>query len=221
MRKGSTPLGSLGVISKEIVLLILPLSAVAAGALLAPTPSRATEEVTPPAHRASPATPESAAPARELAAAPSRTPSGSIARAGDPQAVREAVERRRAWLATKGVVPRYVAARRSPRADARILRVIQTRATWYGPGFHGRRTASGERFNQYAMTLASRHLPFGTRVRVVNPRTGRSALARVNDRGPYTRGYTADLSKGLAQRIGLRSSGPVRLEILSPASRKR
>lgn len=93
--------------------------------------------------------------------------------------------------------------------------IINTRATWYGPGFHGRRTASGERFNQQAMTLASRHLPFGTRVRVVNPRTGKAAIARVNDRGPYRSGYTADLSKGLAGRIGLLSSGPVRLEILA------
>jgi rare lipoprotein A len=96
----------------------------------------------------------------------------------------------------------------------RPTKIIRTRATWYGPGFHGRRTASGERFNRNAMTLASRHLPFGTRVRVVNPHTGRSAVARVNDRGPFRGGYTADLSQGLARRIGLSSSGAVRLEIL-------
>lgn len=101
------------------------------------------------------------------------------------------------------------------RGDLPPIRVIKTRATWYGPGFHGRRTASGERFNQNALTLAHRHLPFGTRVRVVNPRTGRSAIARVNDRGPFGhRGYTADLSKGLAQKVGLRGTGPVHLEIL-------
>ncbi len=101
------------------------------------------------------------------------------------------------------------------RAVGRPVKVIRTRATWYGPGFHGRRTASGERFNQNAMTLASRHLPFGTRVRVINPHTGKAAIGRVNDRGPFGHaGYTADLSKGLAQRIGLRGSGPVRLEIL-------
>jgi len=92
--------------------------------------------------------------------------------------------------------------------------VIHTRATWYGPGFHGRRTASGERFNRNAMTLASRHLPFGTRVRVVNAKTGQSALARVNDRGPFRSGYTADLSQGLARRIGMLNSVRVRLEIL-------
>jgi rare lipoprotein A (peptidoglycan hydrolase) len=97
----------------------------------------------------------------------------------------------------------------------RASRVIHTKATWYGPGFHGRRTASGERFNRYAMTLASRHLPLGTMVRVINPRSGRSALARVNDRGPFgKRGYTVDLSQGLAGRIGLLGNGPVRLEVL-------
>jgi rare lipoprotein A len=97
----------------------------------------------------------------------------------------------------------------------RPVKVINTNATWYGPGFHGRRTANGERFNQNAMTLASRNLPFGTRVRVVNPKTGKAAVARVNDRGPFgKKGYTADLSKGLAHEIGLKNSGPVRLEVL-------
>ena len=93
--------------------------------------------------------------------------------------------------------------------------MLHTGATSYGPGFHGRRTASGERFDRNAMTLASRHLPFGTVVRVVNPRTGNSAVARVNDRGPFGhRGYTVDLSQGLARQIGMFSSGRVRLEIL-------
>lgn len=97
----------------------------------------------------------------------------------------------------------------------RPVRVIHTRATWYGPGFHGKRTASGERFDRHAMTLASRHLPFGTRVRVVNLRNGKSVIARVNDRGPFGRkGYTVDLSQAVARKIGLRGSGPVRLEIL-------
>ena len=94
-------------------------------------------------------------------------------------------------------------------------RVIQTRATWYGPGFHGRRTASGERFDSRAMTLASRHLPFGTLVRVTNLRNGRTVVGRVNDRGPYgSRAVTADLSAGMARRIGLTGTCPVKLEIL-------
>ena len=73
-------------------------------------------------------------------------------------------------------------------------------ASWYGPGFHGRRTANGERFNQWAMTAAHRHLPFGTLVRVTHK--GRSVTVRINDRGPFIRGRHLDLSKGAARRIG-------------------
>ena len=76
-------------------------------------------------------------------------------------------------------------------------------ASWYGPGFHGRKTASGERFNPHAMTAAHRTLPFGTKVRVVNERTGRSVVVRINDRGPYAHGRVIDLSRAAAQMIGL------------------
>ena len=78
-------------------------------------------------------------------------------------------------------------------------------ASWYGGQFHGRRTYSGERFNQHAMTLASRRLPMGTRVRVTNLRTGKSAVGRVNDYGPNGRhkNRVADLSLGLARKVGL------------------
>lgn len=74
-----------------------------------------------------------------------------------------------------------------------------TVASWYGPGFHGRRTASGERFNQWAMTAAHRSLPFGTLVRVTHK--GRSVTVRINDRGPFVRGRSLDLSRGAAQRL--------------------
>lgn len=193
MRKGSTPLGSLGVICSGILLLILPLSAVTYGALQAP-PAAAQEA---PANGA---TPEAGQPTE-----------------GSANAVRDALQQRQSWL-ERGYSQlasrrRSVKVRRAKSA-ARPLKVIHTRATWYGPGFHGRRTASGERFNRNAMTLASRHLPFGTRVRVINLKNGKAAMARVNDRGPFRRGYTADLSQGLARRIGMNTSGPVRLEIL-------
>jgi len=189
MRKGSTPLGSLGVVSTGIVLLILPIYAVTVGAL-APTPGWAAQELTVPSE------------------APPQEP--------DTQAVREALQRRSTWLDRVNTLAsrKRATPRARQQARARILKVINTRATWYGPGFHGRRTASGERFNQYAMTMASRHLPFGTKVRVINVKNGKAAFARVNDRGPFRRGYTADLSKGLAFRIGMLGSGPVRLEIL-------
>jgi rare lipoprotein A len=80
-------------------------------------------------------------------------------------------------------------------------------ASWYGPGFHGRKTASGERFNSYDMTAAHRSLPFGTRLRVVNEKNGRSVVVRVNDRGPFAHRRIIDLAKGPAQALGLTSSG--------------
>ncbi len=87
-------------------------------------------------------------------------------------------------------------------------------ATWYGPGFHGRRTASGERFNAGAMTAAHRTLPFGTRVEVVNEATGRSVIVRINDRGPFGRGAVIDLSRASAAAIGITGSARVRLVTL-------
>ncbi|MEM6502363.1 MAG: septal ring lytic transglycosylase RlpA family protein [Cyanobacteria bacterium P01_C01_bin.89] len=89
-------------------------------------------------------------------------------------------------------------------------------ASWYGGYFHGRRTASGERYNQNAMTAAHRHLPFGTRVRVVNLSNGQSTIVRINDRGPFIRGRIIDLSSAAAGQIGLRSMGigRVRVEVL-------
>jgi rare lipoprotein A len=76
-------------------------------------------------------------------------------------------------------------------------------ASWYGPGFHGRRTASGEIFNTQEKTAAHRTLPFGTRLRVTNQRTGRSTVVRINDRGPYAHGRVIDLSRASAEAIGL------------------
>jgi rare lipoprotein A len=89
-------------------------------------------------------------------------------------------------------------------------------ASWYGPGFHGRRTANGERFNQYAMTAAHKSLPFGTRMRVTNLVNGRSVIVRINDRGPFIPGRVLDLSQGAAQEIGIISSGTgnVKMEVL-------
>lgn len=90
-------------------------------------------------------------------------------------------------------------------------------ASWYGPGFHGRRSASGEVFNQNDLTAAHRTLPFGTRVRVTNLRTGQQVVVRINDRGPFSHGRIIDLSAAAAGQIGLRASGVgrVQLEVLS------
>jgi rare lipoprotein A len=81
------------------------------------------------------------------------------------------------------------------------------KASWYGPGFHGRSTASGERFNQSSLTAAHKSLPFGTKLRVTNKRNGKSVIVRVNDRGPFVRGRMLDLSKGAASQIGIVRSG--------------
>lgn len=74
-------------------------------------------------------------------------------------------------------------------------------ASWYGPGFHGRLTANGERFNQDGLTAAHKSLPFGTRVRVTNLANGRSVVVRINDRGPYVAGRSLDLARGAARAI--------------------
>ncbi|MGL5035257.1 MAG: septal ring lytic transglycosylase RlpA family protein, partial [Microcystaceae cyanobacterium] len=90
-------------------------------------------------------------------------------------------------------------------------------ASWYGPGFHGRRTANGERYNQNSLTAAHKTLPFGTQVLVTNLHTGRSVMVRINDRGPFIRGRVIDLSAGAAKVIGVygRGTAPVALEIVS------
>lgn len=93
-------------------------------------------------------------------------------------------------------------------------RKIQSgRASFYR---HGSRTANGERFDPSGMTAAHRTLPFGSRVRVVHERTGRSVVVRINDRGPFTGGRVIDLSQGAAQRLGMIASGvaPVSIYVI-------
>jgi len=86
-------------------------------------------------------------------------------------------------------------------------------ASWYGPGFQGRRTASGERFDQNAVTCAHRTARFGTRLRVMDTRTGRAVVCRVNDRGPFVPGRVVDLSRGAAARLGILSRGTARVTV--------
>ncbi len=88
--------------------------------------------------------------------------------------------------------------------------------SWYGWGFHGRKTASGESFDTSADTCASRTLAFGTRVKITHLKTGLSALCRVNDRGPRSRRRILDVSHSVAQQLGLIRTGVawVSLQIL-------
>ncbi|MBK4728600.1 septal ring lytic transglycosylase RlpA family protein [Oxynema sp. CENA135] len=94
--------------------------------------------------------------------------------------------------------------------------VVNGWASWYGPGFHGRLSASGEVFDQNALTAAHRTLPFGTEVRVTNLNNGRSIVVRINDRGPFVGNRVIDLSAAAAQVLGMMDTGvaPVRLDIL-------
>jgi len=80
-------------------------------------------------------------------------------------------------------------------------------ASWYGPGFHGRPTASGEIFDQHAMSCAHRSAPFGSRLRVTDLSSGRSVVCRVNDRGPFTKGRVVDLSRAAAEQLGIIARG--------------
>ena len=89
-------------------------------------------------------------------------------------------------------------------------------ASWYGPGFHGKRTSSGEVYDQNDLTAAHQTLPLGTRVVVTNLQNGRAVDVRINDRGPFAKGRTIDLSYAAARSIGLVGPGTaqVRIEVL-------
>ncbi|OLD62145.1 MAG: hypothetical protein AUI53_02745 [Acidobacteria bacterium 13_1_40CM_2_60_7] len=96
------------------------------------------------------------------------------------------------------------------------IKVWVGNASWYGPGFQGRKTANGERYDTEALTAAHPTLPFGSIVRIVNRRTGAFEVVRINDRGPYQEGREIDVSHRVARKIGLVKSGvcQVRLELL-------
>src|SRR5881396_2044487 len=93
-------------------------------------------------------------------------------------------------------------------------------ASWYGPGFHGNRTANGEIYDQYELTAAHPSLPLGTRVMVTNLENGRAVQVRVNDRGPFVDGRAIDLSYAAARTIGMVGPGTVRvrIEVLGPTT---
>ena len=80
-------------------------------------------------------------------------------------------------------------------------------ASWYGSQFHGRRTASGENFDKYALTAAHKTLPFGTIVRVRSLKLGREVDVRINDRGPFSPGRVIDVSQAAAEALGLVGTG--------------
>jgi rare lipoprotein A len=102
------------------------------------------------------------------------------------------------------------------------LKVWTGLASWYGAKFHGRRTANGKTYDMNAATAAHANLPFGSLVRVVNPRTGKSRIVRINDRGPFVEGREIDISYAAAVRLGIEDRGlaRVRLELLELPQRR-
>lgn len=86
-------------------------------------------------------------------------------------------------------------------------------ASWYGPRFHGKKTANGEVFNQNKLTAAHRTLPLGTTVEVTNVTNGKSVEVKINDRGPYVNGRVIDLSRAAALRLGMKDAGVAKVQI--------
>jgi len=87
------------------------------------------------------------------------------------------------------------------------------KASWYGGKFHGRKTASGERFNKHGYTGAHKKLPFGTIIRVTNLRNGKEVYITVNDRGPFVKGRILDISHAAAKAIGFINGGVIRVKV--------
>lgn len=86
-------------------------------------------------------------------------------------------------------------------------------ASWYGPGFHGRQTASGETYDMEEMTAAHKELPFNTWVHVESMDNGRTVEVRINDRGPFVDGRIIDLSRAAAQQLDMLGSGTARIRL--------
>lgn len=87
------------------------------------------------------------------------------------------------------------------------------KASWYGPGFHGRKTASGERFNMNALTAAHRTLPIPSYAKVTNLSNGKSVVVRINDRGPFHGSRVLDVSKAAAQKLGFLAAGTANVKV--------
>jgi rare lipoprotein A len=122
------------------------------------------------------------------------------------------------WLLTGcsiGSPPKEPTTRLPPDLDRRVR---AGRASWYGEAHHGKQTASGERYDMHAMTVAHRTLPLGTWLLVENPRNGKAVRVRVNDRGPYVDGRVLDLSLAAARALGGVGQGviPVRYQVIDP-----
>ena len=111
------------------------------------------------------------------------------------------------------VAPAREVPAREPAAEPRPVQVLHGKAVWYGGRWHGRRTASGERFNKHALTAAHRSLPLGTRIRVINLENQRSVILRVNDRGPYVGRRLLDVSEQAAELLAFQRKGSTHVRV--------
>ena len=206
---------------------LIPLGLFAALALTAcaaPQPPAAQSQTAPAADNATappppPAAQSQTAPAADNAAAPPPPPA-----APSPQKTAAAPVRKN-WqtAAKKTEVQTAKADGKTAKADGKTAKAdgktaktafSQTgKASWYGPGFHGRKTANGERFDMNTLTAAHRTLPISSYVRVTNLANGKSVVVRINDRGPYHGNRVMDLSKAAAQELGFIRTGTAQVKI--------
>ena len=98
-------------------------------------------------------------------------------------------------------------------ADSGIGHVQKGIASYYHDSLHGRKTASGQRYNKHRLSAAHKTLPLGTKIRVTDTKTGRSIVVRVNDRGPFVKGRVVDLSKAAAQELGIINRGIAKVDV--------
>jgi rare lipoprotein A len=87
------------------------------------------------------------------------------------------------------------------------------KASWYGPGFHGQKTANGEVYDQNSFTAAHKSLKFGTLLKITNLKNSKSVVVRINDRGPYIHGRDLDLSKAAALELGMVRKGVAKIKV--------
>ena len=199
---------------------LIPLGLFAALALTAcaaPQPPAAQSQTAPAADNATappppPAAQSQTAPAADNAAAPPPPPAAASAQKTAAAPVRKNWQ----TAAKKTEVQTAKADGKTAKADGKTAKTAfsQTgKASWYGPGFHGRKTANGERFDMNTLTAAHRTLPISSYVRVTNLANGKSVVVRINDRGPYHGNRVMDLSKAAAQELGFIRTGTAQVKI--------
>ncbi|TDI57510.1 MAG: septal ring lytic transglycosylase RlpA family protein [Alphaproteobacteria bacterium] len=124
------------------------------------------------------------------------------------------------WLASLSVVALALAACSST-PEIAAAKTESGKASWYGSGLQGRKTASGERFNMNTFSAAHRTHAFGTKLCVKNLRNGRGVTVRVNDRGPFVRGRAVDVSRKAAQSLGMIGSGTASVRVSVVGSKRK